>query len=194
MRKSQEISKAIAILRKKGDKLSLNQADVLANRRGEVWVFERYVRDVADAERDESVYCAARDAAKYLIGRIEMAELIPDIEKYQKIAAPSPEPKVSTESLLRRIEKLERLVDDLLLERRQRSAYKKMPESYDRGDFLIQTKAYEYIGCSKTTLKSWTDKGLITGYRKGTKVYYCKSELDASPVVLNFKNIGNGIR
>ena len=90
MRKSQEISKAIAILRKKGDKLSLIQADVLANRRGEVWVFERYVRDVADAERDESVYCAARDAAKYLIGRIEMAELIPDIEKYQKIAAPSP--------------------------------------------------------------------------------------------------------
>ena len=39
MRKSQEISKAIAILRKKGDKLSLIQADVLANRRGEVWVF-----------------------------------------------------------------------------------------------------------------------------------------------------------
>ena len=92
MRKSQEISKAIAILRKKGDKLSLIQADVLANRRGEVWVFERYVRDVAGAESDESVYFSARDASQYLLGRILIAELIPDIAKYQKISDPSPEP------------------------------------------------------------------------------------------------------
>ena len=36
MRKSQEINKAIAILRKKGDKTSLNQADVLSGRHSEV--------------------------------------------------------------------------------------------------------------------------------------------------------------
>ncbi len=44
MRKSQEINKAIAILRKKGDKTSLNQADVLSGRHSEVWVFEHYVQ------------------------------------------------------------------------------------------------------------------------------------------------------
>ena len=36
MRKSQEVNKAIAILRKKGDKISLNQAEDLGDRKSVV--------------------------------------------------------------------------------------------------------------------------------------------------------------
>ena len=54
MRKSQEVNKAIAILRKKGDKISLNQAEVLGGRHSEVWVFEHYVQNVSDECRDEA--------------------------------------------------------------------------------------------------------------------------------------------
>lgn len=193
MRKNREIDQAVAILRKKGDKISMIQTDVLADRRTEVWVFEHYVRDVSEENRDEAVYCAAREAALFLTGKLELAELIPDAGKYTKIQVPDAPKKISTEILLRRIEKLEGLVEELLEERRQRCAYKKMPENYSRADFILQKKAYEYIGCSRTTLSSWTEKGMVQGYRKGTSVYYSKSELDTNPTVQNFRNIGRGV-
>ena len=82
MRKSQEVNKAIAILRKKGDKISLNQAEVLGGRYSEVWVFEHYVQNVSDECRDEATYCAAREAALFLSGKLELAELIPVAEQY----------------------------------------------------------------------------------------------------------------
>lgn len=47
MRKNREIDQAIAILRKKGDKTSMIQAEVLQERHTEVWVFEHYVRNVS---------------------------------------------------------------------------------------------------------------------------------------------------
>lgn len=193
MRKNREIDQAIAILRKKGDKTSMIQAEVLKERHTEVWVFEHYVRNVSEGNRDEAAYCAAREAALFLTGKLELETLIPDVSKYGAVRLPDTPKKISSEALLRRIEKLEILVEELLDERRRRCAYKKMPESYSRADFLIQQKAYEYIGCSRGTLKSWTDKGLVTGYRKGTKVYYSKSELDASPTVRNFMNINHKI-
>ena len=71
MRKSQEVNKAIAILRKKGAKISLNQAEVLGGRYSEVWVFEHYVQNVSDECRDEATYCAARDAALTGAGRTD---------------------------------------------------------------------------------------------------------------------------
>lgn len=45
MRKSQEIDRAIAILQKKGDKLSNVQIEILKNRRNEVWAFEHYIKN-----------------------------------------------------------------------------------------------------------------------------------------------------
>lgn len=108
MRKSQEVNKAIVILRKKGDKTSLNQAEVLSGRHSEVWVFEHYVQNVSAECRDEATYCAARDAALFLSGKLELAELIPDAEQY-----PIAEKELKDSSGKDRMKRLEERVAEL---------------------------------------------------------------------------------
>lgn len=186
MRTNQEIDRAVTILRKKGDRLSLAQAGIIEDKRSEAWVFANYVANVPQQSKDEEAYYAARDAARYVAGSITLEELIPDADKYPvaesvKVA----KPKVDTQALLCRVDKLERMLEELLDERRARALYQKKPD-YNRSDFINQQKACEYIGCSKNTLKSWTDKGLVVGYRKGTQVCYSKSELSESSTVQNF--------
>ena len=51
MRKKQEIKKGIAILRMKGDKISLLQAEVLENGHNESQVFATYVASVPEEDR-----------------------------------------------------------------------------------------------------------------------------------------------
>ena len=77
MRKEQEIRKAVELLRGKGDRLSMIQADILEERRTEVWVFDHYVVQALGQSKDEDAYCAARDAARYLSGKLELEVLIP---------------------------------------------------------------------------------------------------------------------
>lgn len=195
MRTKQEIKQAIAILRKKGGRIELVQANVLEDGMTERQAFEKFVTNVSDKERDENIAFAARDAARYATGRVELEELIPDMDKYPVVVeTPAPKKERQTVSLQefnalkRKVEKLEGFVDDLLKERRQRAEYQKLPET-NRTDFIGQKEATELVGCSRETLGAWHFKGFITGYRKAGLVYYSKSELAASPVVQNFRTI-----
>lgn len=183
MRKSQEISKAIAILRKKGDKISMIQADVLKERRTEVWVFEHFVRDMAKSEQDEEVYCAARDAAQYLAGRIELAELIPGYEEEEKVETEEEMICVSASEFKKLLKRVERLERRLGLKKEIPVSKRKSVEEATADDLIPQIEACKYVGCSKTTIKRWANNGFITGYMKGLKVYYSKRELDGSAVV-----------
>ena len=54
MRKKQEIKKGITILRMKGDKISLLQAEVLENGHNESQVFATYVASVPEEDKDET--------------------------------------------------------------------------------------------------------------------------------------------
>lgn len=183
MRKSEEVKKAIAVLRQKGDKISMIQAEVLKERRTEVWVFEHFIRDMTKAGQDEEVYCAARDAAQYLTGRIELAELIPGYDEEKKVEMEEEMICVSASEfrkLLRRIERLERRVG---LQREITGIKRKSVEDTSIDDLIPQIEACEYVGCSKTTIKRWANNGFITGYQKGPHVYYSKRELDHSIVV-----------
>lgn len=185
MRKSKEINRAIALLKQKGDKLSLVQVDVLANRRNEVSVFERYVREVAEASRDESLYCAARDASLFLSGKIGLEELIPDCgqEKEADILPAFDTITLSIEeftSLVRRVERLERRLG---LRKEITGAKRKNIEEATASDLISQIEACKYVGCSKTTIKRWANNGFITGYQKGINVCYSRRELDHSAVV-----------
>lgn len=183
MRKSQEISKAIAILRKKGDKISMIQADILKERRTEVWVFEHFVRDMAKSEQDEEVYCAARDAAQYLTGRIELAELIPGYEEEEKVETEEEMICVSASEFKKLLKRVERLERRLGLKKEISVSKRKSVEEAPADDLIPQIEACKYVGCSKTTIKRWANNGFITGYMKGLKVYYSKRELDCSAVV-----------
>lgn len=194
MRSKQEIKHAAAVLRKKGDATSLSQAAILEERRTEAWVFEQYVTNVSEERKDESAFFAARDAARFVAGRLTLEELVPDADQYP-VRIPDQEKqehkKVSYqefEAMRRRMKLLERLVDELCKERRQRAEYQKKPET-SRGDFISAQAATEYVGCSRETLNDWQRKGYITGYRKAGRVYYSKSELESSARVQTFRTI-----
>ena len=183
MRKNQEISKAIAILRKKGDRISMIQADVLKERRTEVWVFEHFVRDMAKAEQDEEVYCAARDAAQYLTGRIELSELFPGCDEEEDIEMEEETICVSASEFRKLLKRVERLERRLGLKKEISVSKRKSVEEAPADDLIPQIEACKYVGCSKTTIKRWANNGFITGYVKGLNVYYSKRELDCNAVV-----------
>lgn len=194
MRSKQEIKHAAAVLRKKGDTTSLSQAVILEERRTEAWVFEQYVTNVSEERKDESAFFAARDAARFVAGRLTLEELVPDADQYP-VRIPEQEKqehkRVSYqefEAMCRRMKLLEGLVDELCKERRQRAEYQKKPD-VNRGDFISQQAATEYVGCSRETLNDWQRKGYITGYRKAGRVYYSKSELESSARVQTFRTI-----
>lgn len=185
MRKNQEINQAVAILRKKGDKISVIQADVLAGRRTEVWVFEHFVRDVSEENRDEAAYCAAREAALFLAGKLELDELIPEYEQETNVEISHICDTITISmaeftSLVKRIERLERRAG---LQKAIPTTKRKSADEVTADDLISQIDACKYIGCGKTTIKRWADNGFITGYLKGLNVYYSKRELDRSAVV-----------
>ena len=82
MRKQQEINRAVAILRKKGDRISVAQAEVLEQKRTETQLFKEFVMSVGEEKKDEQFFYALRDAARYAAGGMELEDLIPDADKY----------------------------------------------------------------------------------------------------------------
>lgn len=183
MRKSEKINKAIAILSKKGDRISMIQADVLKERRTEVWVFEHFVRDMTKAEQDEEVYCAARDAAQYLTGRIELSELIPGYDEEEEVEIEEEMICVSASEFKKLVKRVDRLERRLGLKKEISVFKRKSVEEAPADDLIPQIEACKYVGCGKTTIKRWANNGFITGYVKGLNVYYSKRELDCSTIV-----------
>ncbi|MFR5958494.1 MAG: hypothetical protein ACLUHA_01650 [Bacteroides stercoris] len=132
MRTKNEIKQAVAILTRKADRLSLVQAGVLQGGMTEQQVFQKYVMEVAEENRDEAVFFAARDAARFSAGHIGLEELIPDVQNMT--AADFAAGACDTgrrhrreadrnaceefEALKRRVHQLEGFVDELLKERR----------------------------------------------------------------------------
>ena len=72
MRKQQEINRAVDILRKKGDRISVAQAEVLEQKRTETQLFKEFVMSVGEEKKDERFFYALRDAARYAAGGMEL--------------------------------------------------------------------------------------------------------------------------
>lgn len=192
MRTKQEINKTISILREKGDDLSLIQADILEGRRTEAWVFDNFVKNVSERNKDEAAFYAARDAARYMAGHITETDLLPGTAG--KVYEPSDKSSgkmiyVDSDLIMRLIEQVDRLEGTIgrLLDEPPKLQIKKADASVN--DFVNQTQACKSIGCSRVTLRSWTAKGLVPSYRKMNTVYYSLSELEQCAVVQNFKTI-----
>lgn len=112
MRKQSEINRAIAYLEERNyDPICRIQREVLEEKRSESWVFNRYVRDVPEDERNETLFYAARDAAQFLAGKIGISSICPDLED-----GPEDEEQEETitlslseyKKLLRRLDRVER--------------------------------------------------------------------------------------
>lgn len=192
MRTKQEISHALALLRHKADRLSLLMADVLAAGMTEQQVFRKYVLEVAEADRDEAAFFAARDAARFLAGHIGLEELIPDVQSMTTadFAAADALGVVDEESdtivlsrkdfdkLLTRIERLEQWTGL----RRKAAPGDKVPEplpaNADMNDMMKQNEACRYLSCGKNTIKGYASRGLIHSYKQGKFTYYSRREMD----------------
>lgn len=184
MRKKSEIKRAIEALRQKCDHISQAKLQVLEGVRSEQWVFDNYVK-IPEEERDEEAFFAARDAAQFVAGKIGISAICPELED-----EPEEDEETITlsrseyEKLLKRLERVERRLGL----RSQINIESRKPISMANAtDLINQAEACKYIGCGKSTIKRWADKGLIAGYTKGQQVFYSKSELDKSKVVIEHR-------
>lgn len=182
MRKQEERTYALAALHFKGDRMSLIMADVLKSCMTEQQVFQKYVLECPEDGKEETVFFAARDAARYLAGRIGLEELIPDIEslpiekpvKQTYVSIPQKEFREMQITLRRLEEKINMLCDI------------KTKETVREDELMTKKEAARYVGCGERTIDKWSKLGLIKSHCVKIRLYYIKSELDASPVVQNF--------
>ena len=189
MRKQSEINRAIEHLKACNDNVSRIQLEVLETKRSESWVFNRYVRDVPEDERNETLFYAARDAAQFLAGKIGISSICPDLEDEPEEEEEQEETITLSLSeykkLLLRLDRVERRLG-LRVGDVAPAPRKDISEAPD--ELIGQADACRMIGRAKTTIKQWANKGLITRYQKGYNVYYSRRELLGSPVVKDYKD------
>lgn len=184
MRKQSEINRAIDHLKAYTDAASRIQVEILEMKRSESWVFNEYVRDVPEDERNETLFYAARDAAQFLAGKIGISTICPDLDDVQD----EDEEETVTISLseykglLRRLERVEK---KLGIKKGETAPVK------DISELISQADACRLIGCRKDIIKRWAQKGIITRYQNGRSVYYSRREIGESQVVKDFKDKNN---
>ncbi|WP_147336305.1 helix-turn-helix domain-containing protein [Bacteroides oleiciplenus] len=189
MRKQEEIKQVISLLEALNTTVAQVQAEVIRRRMDERAVFEKYVIGVVESQRDETLFYAARDAARYMKGEITLDILLPGMEISELSVSTPPDEAGDSITLSREdydllLKRLERLEQKVGLRRkpvtRKSPALKpvEMPVKMDMTDMLKQNEACQYLGCSKNTIKRWAVKGLVHAYQKGRYVYYSKKELE----------------
>lgn len=183
MVKKTTIDAALKLLRAKGDTVSLAQAEVLTNRLNERSVFDQYVAHVSEADRDETLYYACRDAARFLYGGLTMEELIPDASDVEAdIPANDDEPDTITLSrkefnaLLARIEKLERWTG---LKRKPAPVrLPALPSTANPMDYVTQNEAARMLGIGKRSMRGYVDRGEIKAWQNGKFVVYRRQDIE----------------
>lgn len=192
MRTKQEINRAIAVLNHKTDRLSLVMAEVLQARMTEQQVFEKYVLHISEPDRDEAVFFAARDAARFSAGHIGLEELIPDVQSMAEadFNAAGALDIMDEESdtvllsrkdfnkLLARIERLEQWTGLRRKPAPGNCTPLPLPADADMTDLMKQNEACRYLECGKNTIKGYASRGLIHSYKQGKFTYYSRREID----------------
>lgn len=179
MRTNKEITLAIRLLDQHGGEYKNEQARVLREHMNESQVFDAYVASYCGDERNESLYFAARDAAKYVAGKLTLEELISDLPDGapEELAKQKKEEKITLarsefNQLVERISNLELQVKALM-----------QPK-----DEVNQSEARKYIGCSEVLLRQWTKEGKVQAAPgKGKQLIYRISELSRNPTVQEYR-------
>ena len=177
MIKKTSIDAALRLLRAKGDAVSLAQAEVLTDCLNERSVFDKYMARVSEAERDETLYYACRDAARFLQGGLTLEELIPDAaDAGADIPATDDRPDTITLSreefndLLARVEKLERWTG---LKRKPAPVrLPSLPPMSNPADYVTQNEAARMMGIGKRSMRGYVDRGEIKAWQYGKFVVY----------------------
>lgn len=195
MRTNREISRAAALLRRKGNRTSLIQAEVIEKRLTEKAVFELYVTNVPAEKKDEAAFFAARDAARYVAGNITLEELVPDMDITSR-QAESDTPGldmldedrivVSKRMLYNLLSRVNRLELKVGIRKTTMKVNRKKATGNEPEDLISQAEVVRLLGCGKSTVKRWADRGYITGYQKDGHVSYSKKEIRNSQVIKEY--------
>ena len=193
MRTKQEINLAIDLLNEYGGEFCREQAHVLRNRMSESQVFEAYVYNMPQEQKNEALFFAARDAAQYISGKLTISELIPNLPDSvsEELMQQKKEEEKDTvtlsyrefQNLQKRVERLERRLGL----RAEINKVTRKDAAEAPSDLISQAEVCRLLGCGKSTIKRWADKGLVTGYKKGKNVYYSKHGLMRSDVVKEYQ-------
>lgn len=183
MRTNSEIKQAISCLNSKGDRTATEQINVLQARMTESKVFQAYVVNVGEDNRDEAMYYACRDAAQFLSGTLSLCELTgmsaEECASVQEVDVPDiiTLSREDYDTLIARIERLEKWTGF----RRQTESGTFMPQplpaNMDITKLLSQNEACKLLHCGKNTIKRYASRGLICSYKKGKNTYYIRKEL-----------------
>lgn len=198
MRPKKEIKQAIDALRKQGDDVSLIQAQTLADGLTERQVFQKYVVEQSDDDRHEKAFFAARDAARYAAGRLELSELMIYAEEAETTESEVQEstaqfsvasneemiqvPLHTFRNILNTLKQLEEQVCGLC------GIDSEFNPPLATNGLMEMKEALVYIGCGATTLRRWMRKRKITSYLKGSCIYFSKCELDNNPIIQRYKS------
>ena len=187
---NKHIQKVLAYLKDKDDAISAAQYNTLLNRMNESQVFSTYMASLPEEERNEDVYYAARDAARFLAGKLPLSAVIPDSDDDNETEVDDTVTikRSQLEDILKRLERLEKKVGIRKVDRIAILAHK-TPD-----DLISRLEAIKWIGCGKSTIKRWSLSGAITQYTSGGNIYYSKSEIRKSLVYQDYKgkSYGNG--
>lgn len=183
---TKHIQKVMAYLKDKDDAISRAQYNTLLNRMNESQVFSTYMSSLPEEERNEDVYYAARDAARFLAGKLPLSAMIPDSDEDDENDDDNeiiPVKRKDLENILKRLERLEIRMG--LRTRKKTGGMKDMAEAPE--DLICQAEAIKYIGCGKSTLKRWVQDSLMPAYTDGRRVFYSKEEIKKSRVYNDYK-------
>lgn len=193
MRSPAEINQAISYLKGKGGRIAEEQIRVLSKQMTESQVFQTYVVNVGEENKDEALYFATREAAQYLAGKLTIEELIPGYETVVPVEDVTIAGRVVSDTmtlslddfktLLKRLDDQEQRIRQLeKWTGKKRTAYRRdrdpMPIGVDQKNMLNQRTACTYLGIGKNTIKKYADMGLLSAYQYGRYVYYSKKELE----------------
>ena len=187
MRTVGEICRAIKMIGLYGGRYKDEQREVLNSRLTERQVFDKYVN--LSAEKDENLFFAARDAARYLSGQMQLCDLLPEMPEVPENEDEQGEGLVTLtheeyENLIGRIERLERVAN--IRSRHNSLAIRKSVEHAPK-DLISQAEACRLLGCDKNRIRQWVNKGLLTTYVKGRFIYYSRKGLLSSEVVMDYQ-------
>lgn len=188
---TKQIQKVLAHLKDKDDAISAAQYNTLLNRMNETQAFVAYMVSLPEEERNEDMYYAARDAARFLAGKLPLSAMIQESDDEENETEKDDTATVTIKcnvlrNILRRLDRLEKEVGITGFER---IAY----ADINSDDLIPRIEAIKWIGCGKSTIRRWVKSGAITKYISDGNIYYSKSEIKQSSVYQEYKdkNYGN---
>lgn len=184
MRRKEDIQCLINALLATPNKENDARRTVLEMNLTESQVFNEYVKNIGMEERDENVYYAARDAARYLNGQLEATDIVPDI------VLPSEEYDLDEDvisisvndfnALVERVAKLEKIV----MTYEHNESRTRQPKD----DLISIGEATRIYNVNYKTFLRWIQSGWLSAVDKGKYHFVSVHEIESSPKLMQYIN------